>query len=50
MRMIDDDFTPNEKEDYRRKTTDDPSLDAFVDDFEYDDEANDRNEIDFGND
>ena len=45
MLMIDDDFTPNEKEDYKRKSADDSSLDAFVDDFGYDDEVDDVDDL-----
>ena len=38
MRMIDDDFTSNEKEDYKRKSTDEKDLDALVDDFDPEDD------------
>jgi hypothetical protein len=36
--MIDDDFTSNEKEDYKRKSTDEKDLDALVDDFDPEDD------------
>jgi hypothetical protein len=43
--MVDDDFTENEKEDYRRKSTDQKDLDSLIDDFDYED---DLDELDFG--